>query len=168
MGPNLGKEDAFPRVTFKKVMVFDGDSYQTPELSNWEWHVLGQKRRGYGWCLFRLCHTSLWLHGMSLITGCLALLLWEPRCTLAWSSCLSTTLGRETSSFWHWSRIWQVRTADCSNTWCFLSGTGHRDDIISRGQDFEGGRDPSSQFYLLKVWPMNKIIQDIWGELSDV
>ena len=80
-----------------------------------------RKKCGYGWCLFRLCHIHLWLHEMSLITDCLALLLWEPWCTLEWSSCLSTTLGRDTSSFWHWSRIWQVRTAECSNTWCFLS-----------------------------------------------
>ena len=30
----VGKEDALPRVTFKKVIVCDGDSHQTPELSN--------------------------------------------------------------------------------------------------------------------------------------
>ena len=121
MGPNLEKEDALPRVTFQNIMVCHGDSHQTPELSNWEWHVSEQKKCGYGWCLFRLWHIHLWLHEMSLITDCLGLLLWEPWCTLEWSSCLSTTLGRETSSFWHWSRIWQVRTAECSNTLCYLS-----------------------------------------------
>lgn len=56
MRPNLGKKDKYSpkgQLTLQQVLVNDGDSHQTSELSSWGRHVLGQKneRRRHCWYL---------------------------------------------------------------------------------------------------------------------